>query len=157
MGKCPNPRKNAQIREARGESAQAGGQKRVKGGIPLAGSRDSVPCGGWGSAPIKQVRPPQRHVQATHAHALNSEAPSAPLPRSGRSVIPQSNPHNRCRARWRDQTRRTHARAEQRSAFSAKLPNPLPANSRFFLQSPAKSAKFPKSAGIPMRAKRKSG
>ena len=34
-----------------GKSAQAGRQKKGQGGIPLAGSRDSVPCGVWGNAP----------------------------------------------------------------------------------------------------------
>ena len=31
--------------------AQAGTQKKGQGAMPLAGSRDSVPCGGWGNAP----------------------------------------------------------------------------------------------------------
>ena len=34
-----------------GKSAQAGRQKKGQGAMPLAGSRDSVPCGAWGSAP----------------------------------------------------------------------------------------------------------
>ena len=34
-----------------GSALKPGRQKRVKGQLPLAGSRDSVPCGVWGNAP----------------------------------------------------------------------------------------------------------
>ena len=43
----------------------------VKGGFPLAGSRDSVPCGAWGSAPtVPRPTNPKRKVNK----AAGSEA-----------------------------------------------------------------------------------
>ena len=73
-------------------------RKGVKGGFPLAGSRDSVPCGGWGNAPIVP--------RATSMpNALNKGAGSeASLPvtlRSRRSAPKRLYPLlAHCRARW---------------------------------------------------------
>ena len=70
----------------------------VKGGIPLAGSRDSVPCGVWGNAPTVP--------RATSMlNALNQGAGSeASLPvtlRSRRSALQlHIRPLTYCRARW---------------------------------------------------------
>ena len=73
-------------------------RKGVKGQLPLAGSRDSVPCGVWGNAPTVP-RP------TSIANALNKGAGSeASLPvtlRSRRSapklLYP---PFAHCRAKW---------------------------------------------------------
>ena len=73
-------------------------RKGVKGQLPLAGSRDSVPCGVWGNAPTVP--------RATSMlNALNQGAGSeASLPvtlRSRRSALKlHIRPLTYCRARW---------------------------------------------------------
>jgi len=64
-------------------------RKGVKGQLPLAGSRDSVPCGVWGNAPTcsagdqyakrAQQRCRQRSVPASNS-ALPQERPRTALP-----------------------------------------------------------------------------
>ena len=77
---------------ARGRSMKARptqSRKGVKGQLPLAGSRDSVPCGVWGNAPTVfralnskeegNKRRRQRSVPASN-FALPQERPQAALP-----------------------------------------------------------------------------
>ena len=73
-------------------------RKGVKGGFPLAGSRDSVPCGVWGNAPT--VPRPTNPKEAANKGA-GSEA-SLPvilrvLRRAPKPLYPTTVP---CRAKW---------------------------------------------------------
>ena len=73
-------------------------RKGVKGQLPLAGSRDSVPCGVWGNAPTV---PRQTYSKGTVNKGAGSEA-SLPvtlrvLRRAPQAAFPTS---MLCRARW---------------------------------------------------------
>ena len=92
--------KAARGRSMRVNSTQS--RKGVKGQLPLAGSRDSVPCGVWGNAP-------------TVFRALNSKGVAnkgagseASLPVTSRVLRRAPKLLIRltvlCRAKWRDQT-----------------------------------------------------
>ena len=63
--------------------------RRGQGGIPLAGSRDSVPCGAWGNAPtVGRLTYSKRKVKHGTLVA-GSEASLRTNSRSRRSGIPQ--------------------------------------------------------------------
>ena len=70
----------------------------VKGQLPLAGSRDSVPCGGWGNAPTV---PRQTNSKEAANKGAGSEA-SLPVTLRVRRRAPNSlySPLAHCRARW---------------------------------------------------------
>ena len=73
-------------------------RKGVKGGFPLAGSRDSVPCGVWGTAPtVPRATNSKRKIK----HGAGSEA-SLPVTlrflRSAPKLLYPSLAH--CRVKW---------------------------------------------------------
>ena len=73
-------------------------RKGVKGQLPLAGSRDSVPCGVWGNAPT--VPRPTNPKEAANKGA-GSEASLPVTLRSRRSALKlHIRPLTYCRARW---------------------------------------------------------
>ena len=78
------------------KSAQS--REGVKGGIPLAGSRDSVPCGVWGNAPTvpRQTYSKEEVKQSRGSEASRAQT-SRVLRRAPKLLYP---PSMLCRARW---------------------------------------------------------
>ena len=70
----------------------------VKGGFPLAGSRDSVPCGVWGNAPTvpRQTYSKEEVKQSRGSEASRAQT-SRVLRRAPKLLYP---PSMLCRARW---------------------------------------------------------
>ena len=73
-------------------------RKGVKGGFPLAGSRDSVPCGVWGNAPT--VSRPTNPKEAANKGAGSEASLPVTLRVLRRAPKPLFRPTMLCRARW---------------------------------------------------------
>ena len=70
----------------------------VKGGFPLAGSRDSVPCGVWGNAPT--VSRPTNPKEAANKGAGSEASLPVTLRVLRRAPKPHIRPLAYCRAKW---------------------------------------------------------
>ena len=75
-----------------GKRNQAGAQKKGQGAMPLAGSRDSVPCGVWGNAPTV---PRQTNSKGAAHKGAGSEA-SLPVTSRVLRRAPQAALPNNC-------------------------------------------------------------